>query len=115
MNKKYKYKDAFNFKRKTILITGGGGGIGKELASAFAECGGKVIIADIFKEKALAVANEVNGNGGTPFSIQVDITKIKSIKNMVKKTMEYCGKIDILLNSAGVNVRKPAEDFTEND
>ena len=109
------YKKAFDFSRKTILITGGGGGIGKELANAFAECGGEVVIADIFKEKAQAVANEVNENGGISFPIQVDVTEIESIKNMVKKTMEYCGKIDILLNSAGVNVRKPAENFTEND
>jgi NAD(P)-dependent dehydrogenase (short-subunit alcohol dehydrogenase family) len=85
------------------------------LANAFAECGGEVVIGDIFKEKAQAVANEVNENGGISFPIQVDVTEIESIKNMVKKTMEHCGKIDILLNSAGVNVRKPAENFTEND
>jgi len=74
-----------------------------------------MVIADIFGEKAQTVANEVNKNGGISFSIQVDVTEIESIKNMVKKAMEYCDKIDILLNTAGVNVRKPAEDFTEND
>jgi len=115
MDKKFKYKNAFDFSGKTILITGGGSGIGKECANAFAECGGEVVIADIFEEKAQTVADEVDKNGGTSFSIQVDITEIESIKNLVKKTMEYCSKIDILLNTAGVNVRKPAEKFTEND
>jgi len=74
-----------------------------------------VVIADIFEEKAQTVTNGLNKNGGISFSIQVDITEIESIKNMIKKTIEYCGKIDILLNTAGVNVRKPAKEFTEND
>lgn len=115
MDKKFKYKNAFDFNGKTILITGGGSGIGKECANAFAECGGEVVIADIFGEKAQTVADEVKKNGGISFSIQVDVTEIESIKNMVKKAMEHCDKIDIFLNTAGVNVRKPAEDFTEND
>lgn len=115
MGKKFKYKNALDFSKKTILITGGGSGIGKELANAFAECGGEVVIADIFTEKAHATANGVNKNGGISFPLHVDVTNIESIKKMVRETMVHCGKIDILLNNAGVNVRKKAEEFTEDD
>jgi len=115
MNKEFKYKNTFNFRGKTILITGGGSGIGRELANAFAECRGQIVIVDIFLDKAQATANEVNMTGGASFSIQADVSKIEDIKNMVKKTIEYYGKIDILLNNAGVTIRKPAEEFTEND
>jgi len=110
-----KYKNIFNFKEKVILITGGGGDIGKEFARAFTQCGGKTIVADISLEKAQEVSNEMTGYSGASFPVQVDVSNIESIKLMIKKVMENFGKIDILLNHAGINIRKPAVEFTEDD
>jgi len=109
------YKDAFNFKEKVVLITGGGGDIGKEFARAFTECEGKTVIADISLEKAQEVSDEMINYGGISFPIQVDVTNIGSIEVMVKKVLKKFGKIDILLNHAGINIRKPAIEFTEDD
>lgn len=110
-----KYKNAFNFKEKVILITGGGGDIGKEFARAFTECEGKTIVADISLEKAQEVSSEMNSYGGASLPVQVDVSNIKSIKFMVKKIIEKFGKIDILLNHAGINIRKPAVEFVDVD
>jgi len=109
------YKDAFNFKEKVILITGGGGDVGREFARAFAQCGGKTVIADISYEKAQAVSNELSDYGEDSFPVEADVSNLDSIKSMVQKTIERFGKIDILLNHAGLNIRKPAIEFSEAD
>lgn len=109
------YKNAFSFKEKIILITGGGGDIGEEFARAFTECGGETVIADVSLERAQKVSNEMINYGGISFPVQVDVSNIESIKVMVKKVMEKFGKIDVLLNHAGINIRKPAIEFTEDD
>lgn len=109
------YKNAFNFKNKTILITGGGGGIGREFARAFTECGGITLIADLFLKKAKKVSDEMIHLGGISFPIQADISNIESIQVMIKKVLEKFGKIDVLLNHAGVDIRKAAIEFTEED
>ena len=109
------YKNAFNFKNKTILITGGGGDVGREFARAFTKCGGETVIADIFLEKAQKVSNEMINCGGISFPVQVDVSNIESIRVVIKKVVEKFGKIDVLLNHAGVNIRKAAIEFTEDD
>ena len=113
--KKKNYKEVFNFEGKVILITGGGGTIGKEFARAFSECGGKIAIADISPKKAKKISNEIVDCGGISIPIQVDVSKIDSIGEMVEKVIKKFGKIDILLNHAGINIRKAAKEVTEDD
>jgi len=110
-----RYKNAFDFKEKVILITGGGGDVGREFARAFAQCGGKKIIADISLKKAQAVSKELSNCGEVSLPVHVDVSNLDSIKSLVQNAIEKFGKIDILLNHAGLNIRKPAIDFTDVD
>lgn len=93
----------------------GGGTIGKEFTRAFSECGGKIAIADISPKKAKEISNEIVNCGGISIPIQVDVSKIDSIEEMVEKVIKKFGKIDILLNHAGINIRKAAKEVTEDD
>lgn len=109
------YKEAFNFGGKVALITGGASGIGKEFAKAFSECGAKIIIADINLQKAQEVANKLIGQGREAYSIKVDVSQISEIKKMVSDSIKKFGGIDILLNNAGINIRKLALEYNENE
>ena len=110
-----KYKNSFDFRGKTALITGGASGIGKELSRAFSECGAKVIIADIDIEKAELVAHELIKKSKIARPIKVNISNNKEIKRMVCDIVKEFGQIDILLNNAGVNIRKLAIEYTEDE
>lgn len=103
----------FNVKDKVVLITGGGSGIGLALAEGFAAAGSNVVIADINFSKYEETVSEEDKRKIMP--VQVDITKAEDRQRMVDSVMERYGRIDVFCNNAGVNVRKNAEDVTEQD
>jgi NAD(P)-dependent dehydrogenase (short-subunit alcohol dehydrogenase family) len=111
----FRYRNALNFKGKVVLVTGGASGIGKEFAYAFSECGADVVIADINIEKAKIVANNLMNKDRIIHPIKVDISNIIDIRSMVQDSVQKFGKIDILLNNAGVNIRKLAVDYNEEE
>jgi len=109
------YGDLFNFSGKVVLITGGGGSLGQEFGRAFSQCGANVILADINEDRLKECTTELTKEGGKVNYIVTDVTNIDSINNMVNKAVEQFGKIDIFCNHAGINIRKPAVDFTIED
>ena len=84
------------------IITGGGRGIGRAIALRFAEEGAKVVIADIEADRADSVVAEILGAGGDAMSVVTDVSNLEQLDEMVAKTIEAHGKIDILCNNAGV-------------
>ncbi len=84
-------------KDKVIVITGGGSGIGKAVAQAFARKGGKLVIADISMENAEAVANEVGGH-----AFHCDVCSEDQIKNLVKFSRDTLGPVDLFFSNAGL-------------
>jgi 3-oxoacyl-[acyl-carrier protein] reductase len=86
------------FKDKSVIITGGGGKIGKAYAIAFAKEGAKVSLPDI--ASADHVVKTIQDMGGTAISMACDVSEEKSVKDMVSKTAERFGTIDILINNA---------------
>ncbi len=91
-----------NFSGKSVLVTGGGSGIGRAVCLAFAREGANVGIADVNIDSAAATAQEVRKNGVKTTVLQVNVTDPASVQNMVNQALADLGELDLLVNSAGV-------------
>ena len=89
-------------KEKVAIVTGGANGIGRQTVLRFAGEGAKVVIADFNEEQGLKVLDEVRELGCTAIFVKVDVASAESAENMVKTTLDHFGKIDILINNAGI-------------
>lgn len=89
-------------KLKHVIITGGGSGLGRAMAIAWAEEGAKVCIADINDTAAKEVCGVIRKSGGNAIAIRCDVTKSESIKNMHDELLSNWGKVDLVINNAGV-------------
>ena len=90
---------------KVALITGGGSGIGRACAGMFAREGARVAVSDISLERAQATTQFVTSHGGEAIAISGDVSVGDDAQNMVSATVEKFGKLDVLVNSAGVSAR----------
>ncbi|KAH0145799.1 NAD(P)-binding protein, partial [Aureobasidium melanogenum] len=87
---------------QVAIVTGAGQGIGAETARLFANEGAKVVVSDIDGEKASAVANSINSNGGKALAVAGDMLDDAYLKTLIEKTAEFGeGKIHIIVNNAG--------------
>lgn len=100
---------------EVIIVTGGAGGIGSEICKGLSADGLNVIIADYAKEAAEKTAAEIGNNGGEAIAIQADVGSKQSVNEMVNGTLRKYGRIDFLLNGAGVLTRVPVVDMPEED
>jgi NAD(P)-dependent dehydrogenase (short-subunit alcohol dehydrogenase family) len=94
----------FELEGKVALVTGAGQGIGREIAKTLAFEGARVVVNDLFIERANAVADEITGMSGTAMGIQANVIDLDQVKTMVSKASEAFGPLDILVNNAGVPV-----------
>ena len=101
-------------KDKVALVTGAGQGIGKEVALLYAREGAKVVVADYNEETANGTTSEITGNGGQALTTKVNVADAASVQAMVQAAKDWGGKIDVLVNNAGVTkdaqLRKMTED-----
>jgi len=86
---------------KVVVITGAGSGIGKQTALLFAKEGAKVVVADVNEKSGEETVEEIRKNG-EGFFIKLDVTNREQAKQMAKTTLEKYGKIDVLINNAGI-------------
>lgn len=86
---------------KVAIVTGGASGIGASTAQLFATEGAKVVIAD-FADHGQAVSDELNGKGYDTLFVKTDVTSEQDIKNMIEKTVNKYGKLDIMFANAGI-------------
>ncbi|MDM0034387.1 2-hydroxycyclohexanecarboxyl-CoA dehydrogenase [Variovorax sp. J22P271] len=95
------------FNEKTVVITGGGGGIGGATSRRFARQGARVAVFDLNPEAAEKVAAQIRAEGGQAEAFRCDITDRASVDAAVAATIERFGAIDVLVNNAGWDVFKP--------
>lgn len=96
-----------NLQDKTVIVTGGAGGIGGATCRRFAEAGAKVAVFDMNLEAATKVADEIKAAGGQAAAFKCDITNRAEVDAAVAGTIETLGPVDVLVNNAGWDVFKP--------
>ena len=89
-------------KDKVAIITGAARGIGEATAKRFAEEGAKVVIADMNQEDIDVVVNDIVSNGGEALGVIVNVTDQGQVENMINETVNKYGKLDIIVNNAGI-------------
>jgi len=107
--------DLFDLTGKVALVTGGSGGIGHVLAIGLAKAGADVVVASRGLEKLEPVAEKIRALGRKSLAVSADITQEKSVAQMVEQVLKKFKHIDILVNSAGMIIRKTGEEMPVDD
>jgi NAD(P)-dependent dehydrogenase (short-subunit alcohol dehydrogenase family) len=100
---------------KVSLITGGGTGIGRGTALAFAREGAKVAVAGRRMDKLQEVVSEIRAAGGEAIAVACDVSRAVDAQNAIRKTVEAFGKLDVLVNNAGVLSVSTIEEIAEDE
>jgi len=105
-----------NLNNKVAIVTGGSRGIGRAIAERLGRDGASVAISYVSREDMAAeVASTIEKSGNQAIAIQADVTRVDEIKRLFDQSLARFGKIDILVNSAGIRVSKKIVDISEAD
>ena len=92
---------------KVAIVTGAGRGIGKAIALCLAEAGADIVVAARTKSEIAETVKEIKKEGRKAFAVVTDVTKARPVENMVQKTLDKFGKLDVLVSNAGVFMLRP--------
>lgn len=101
----------FDLTGKVALVVGGHGGLGKAIALSLADAGADVAVASRNLDSLKAVAREIETKGRKSLAVKVDVVDAKQVNAMVETIIKTFPRIDILVNAAGLAIRKPADSF----
>ena len=111
-----KHSELFSLEGKTAVVIGGGGHICSALAQGFASARAQVVVADLRIEKAQSVASAIESEYGiTTLAVEVDASSKKSLEQLLSQTISIFGKVDVLVNGAGINSPKPFLEISEGE
>lgn len=99
---------SFDLTGKIAVVTGGNGGIGLGMARGLARAGAGIVIAARNKAKSKEAVRDIEALGARALAVSVDVTDKASVAAMVETTLGQFGRLDILINNAGMSVRQPA-------
>jgi NAD(P)-dependent dehydrogenase (short-subunit alcohol dehydrogenase family) len=103
----------FDLNGRAAIITGGSKGLGVAMGAGLASAGANIMLVSRNQEEAQSVADEIaNDFGVQAFGYKADVTSQEETEAMAAKCIETFGKVDIVINSAGINIRGPIEDIT---
>ncbi len=104
------------FEGKSVIVTGAGRGIGRQLALDFAKRGARVAVNySASADGAAAVVDEIAAAGGEAMAVCADVTDRAAVEAMVAAVLQAFGGVDILVNNAGINIDKPFLELNEDD
>ena len=98
---------------KASIVTGAGSGIGRAIAQALAARRAAVCIADINLEAARTVASEIERANGRAIAIRADVSQRAQVQTLVGETVRAFGRLDVLVNNAGLQFIAPVQEFPE--
>src|SRR5215216_804423 len=98
-----------------VALVVGGGGLGTTIAAALADFGARLAIADLDLQAATRLARICDRPGIEAVATELDVTDYTQVQAAVMAIEEDCGRIDVLVNAAGINLRKPATEYTPED
>jgi len=104
--------DPFDLKGRVAVVTGGNGGIGLGMARGLARAGAAVVVAARNRTKNQRAADELEALGADAMALEVDVAEEASVRAMVRAVTDRFHRLDVLVNNAGMNIRKPPQDFT---
>jgi 2-deoxy-D-gluconate 3-dehydrogenase len=102
----------FDLKGRVAIVTGGNGGIGLGMARGLATAGAGIVVAGRNAEKSRAAAAELARLGVETLPVSVDVTDEAAVGRLVQAALERFGRIDVLVNNAGTNVRKALHEYS---
>lgn len=105
-------ENLFDLSGKVAVVTGTSRGLGQYFGRALAQAGADLVITSRDKSRLAEFQEEIEGLGRRALPVQLDVCKESDIDNMVRTAMAEYGKIDILINNAGLNIRQPASELT---
>jgi NAD(P)-dependent dehydrogenase (short-subunit alcohol dehydrogenase family) len=100
---------------KVAVITGGAQGLGRAITLAMAREGAKVVVADLQADKAESVAEEARALGAEALALEVNVASEPSVQRLADETFKRFGRVDILVNDAGVYLKSPVVSKTEEE
>lgn len=104
-----------SFQDKVVIVTGAAKGIGKGIAKVFNEKGAKVVVVDWDAQNGQATAQELSLQGEESIFIQCDVSNEEQVVLMIENVIKTFGRIDVLVNNAGIGVYKPVLEATSED
>jgi 2-deoxy-D-gluconate 3-dehydrogenase len=102
----------FDLKGRVAVVTGGNGGIGLGMAKGLGSAGARVAIAARNGEKSRAAVEALARLGAEAIAVQVDVADEASVEAAIKSVVDRLGRLDVLVNNAGINIRKQPQDYT---
>jgi NAD(P)-dependent dehydrogenase (short-subunit alcohol dehydrogenase family) len=102
--------ELFDLSGKTAIVTGGGSGIGRQMAGALAELGANIVVCARKLERCEKAAAELSGLGVQALALRCDLRQPDDAQEVVDRTVEELGRVDVLVNDAGTSWGAPAED-----
>jgi NAD(P)-dependent dehydrogenase (short-subunit alcohol dehydrogenase family) len=106
----------FDLTGRSAIITGGSKGLGKAMAAGLASAGASVLVSSRHGDEAAAAAEEIAADHGQQaISIEADVTSPEQVEAMVQAALDAFGKVDILINNAGINIRGPIDELSLDD
>lgn len=100
---------------KVAIVTGASKGIGKGIALRYAQEGAKVVVTSRSKGLLAAVVEQIKASGGEALALTVDVRRPESVQNLVHEAVKAYGRLDVMVNNAGISMVKASEDLAPED